>query len=67
MTTNLKMIERIPLEILNKGDLGLVDEIYATDYVERTGLAGRADDSRWFQADREGASDGVPRSPLHDR
>ena len=40
MTTNLKMIERIPLEILNKGDLGLVDEIYATDYVERTGLPG---------------------------
>ena len=40
MTTNMTMIERIPLEILNKGDLGLVDEIYATDYVERTGLPG---------------------------
>ena len=67
MTTDLKMIERIPLEILNKGNLGLVDEIYATDYVERTGLPGVADDARGFQADREGAPDGVPRSPLHDR
>ena len=25
---------------MNQGNLGLVDEIYATDYVERTGLPG---------------------------
>jgi predicted ester cyclase len=49
MTTNLKMIERIPLEILNKGDLGLVDEIYATDYVERTGQPGFAPTREGFK------------------
>ena len=36
MTTETKkLIDRIPLEILNKGDFGLIDEIFATDYVER--------------------------------
>ncbi len=35
MTTDTKrMIERIPLEVLNNGNFGLIDEIYATDYVE---------------------------------
>lgn len=37
MTTDTKtMIERIPLEILNEGKFGLIDEIYAADYVENT-------------------------------
>jgi predicted ester cyclase len=40
MTTNLKMIERLPLEVLNKGDLGLINEILATDYIERTAQPG---------------------------
>jgi steroid delta-isomerase-like uncharacterized protein len=35
MTTNTKMIERIPLEVLNNGNFELIDEIYAPDYVER--------------------------------
>jgi steroid delta-isomerase-like uncharacterized protein len=35
MTTNTKLIERIPLEVLNNGNFGLIDEIYAPDYVER--------------------------------
>jgi predicted ester cyclase len=35
MTTDTKtMVERIPLEILNEGKFGLIDEIYATDFVE---------------------------------
>ena len=37
MTTETKkMIERIPLEVLNNGKFGLIDEIFATDYVEHT-------------------------------
>ena len=36
MTTNLKMIERLPLEVLNKGSVELVDEIMSTDYVDHT-------------------------------
>jgi len=37
MTTDTqKMVERIPLEILNKSNFGLIDEIYAPTYVEHT-------------------------------
>ena len=35
-TTTSKMLERIPLEVLNKSDFALIDEIYATDFVEHT-------------------------------
>ena len=35
MTTNTKLIERIPLEVLNNGNFGLIDELLAPDYVER--------------------------------
>jgi predicted ester cyclase len=31
-----RMIERIPLEILNEGKFGLIDEIYAADFVQHT-------------------------------
>jgi predicted ester cyclase len=34
-TDNKKMVDRIPLEVINKGDFGLIDEIFATDFVER--------------------------------
>jgi steroid delta-isomerase-like uncharacterized protein len=34
MTTNLQMVERIPLEVLNKGNFGLIDELYASDFIE---------------------------------
>jgi len=37
MTTDTqKMVERIPLEILNKSNFGLIDEIYSPTYVEHT-------------------------------
>jgi predicted ester cyclase len=34
MTTNTKLVERIPLEVLNNGNFGLIDELLATDYVD---------------------------------
>jgi predicted ester cyclase len=35
MTTDTeKMVERIPLEVFNNGNFGLLDEILATDYVD---------------------------------
>ena len=41
MTTDIKrMIERIPLEVLNTGNFGLLDELVATDFVERSGQPG---------------------------
>jgi steroid delta-isomerase-like uncharacterized protein len=37
MTTDTKKnIERIPLEVLNNGNFALLDEIVATDFVDRT-------------------------------
>ncbi len=37
MTTDTqKMVERIPLEILNKSNFGLIDEIYSPTFVEHT-------------------------------
>jgi steroid delta-isomerase-like uncharacterized protein len=30
------MVERIPLEVLNNGNFGLLDELVATDFVEHT-------------------------------
>ena len=41
MTTNTqKMVERIPLEVLNNGNFGLLDELVATDFVEHTAQPG---------------------------
>jgi predicted ester cyclase len=37
MTTETKkLIERIPLEVLNNGQFGVLDEIVSTDFVDRT-------------------------------
>lgn len=37
MTTETqKLIERIPLEVVNKGNYGLLDEIVSSDFVERS-------------------------------
>lgn len=37
MTTNTqRTIERIPLEVLNKGNFELIDELLSTDFVEHT-------------------------------
>jgi predicted ester cyclase len=35
-TATQKMIERIPLEVINNNKFELIDELYATDYVEHT-------------------------------
>ena len=40
MTTDKRMVERIPLEVLNKGNFGLIDEIMATDYVDHLAQPG---------------------------
>ena len=41
MTTDTKtLFERIPLEVLNTGDFGLIDELVATDYVEHSAPVG---------------------------
>jgi predicted ester cyclase len=43
MTTETqKMIERIPLEILNNNKFELIDELYSTNYVEHTPQPGVA-------------------------
>ena len=43
MTTDTtRMIDRIPLEVLNKGDFGLIDQIVATDFVEHSPQPGFA-------------------------
>jgi len=40
MTTNTKLAERIPLEVLNNGNFGLIDELMATDYVDHVAQPG---------------------------
>jgi len=35
-TATQTMIERIPLEVINQNKFELIDELYATDYVEHT-------------------------------
>lgn len=50
MTTQTQtMIKRIPLEILNDNRFDLIDEIYATDYVEHTPSLGVAPTREGFK------------------
>jgi len=50
MTTETqKMIERIPLEILNNNKFELIDELYSTDYVEHTPTPGVAPTREGFK------------------
>ena len=50
MTTETKkLIERIPLEVLNNGNFGLIDQIYSTDYVEHTPAPGVAPTREGFK------------------
>ena len=50
MTTETqKMIERIPLEVLNNNKFELIDQIYSTDYVERTPPPGVAPTREGFK------------------
>jgi predicted ester cyclase len=46
-TDNMRTVDRIPLEVLNKGDFALIDQIVATDFVEHSPLPG-------FSPTREG-------------
>ena len=50
MTTETqKMIERIPLEIVNNNKFELIDELYATNYVEHTPQPGVAPTREGFK------------------
>jgi predicted ester cyclase len=50
MTTETKkLIEQIPLEVLNNSNFGLIDQIYATDYVEHTPAPGVAPTREGFK------------------
>ena len=50
MTTETrKLIEQIPLEVLNNSNFGLIDQIYATDYVEHTPPPGVAPTREGFK------------------
>jgi predicted ester cyclase len=50
MTTETqKVIERIPLEILNNNRFELIDELYSTDYVEHTPTPGVAPTREGFK------------------
>jgi predicted ester cyclase len=43
MTPDIKLTaERIPLEVINNGNFGLLDELLSTDYVDHTPLLGVA-------------------------
>lgn len=53
MTTETKkMIERIPLEVLNAGNFGLIDELLSTDFVDHFAQPG-------FAPTREGFKQGA--------
>ena len=48
-TATQKMIERIPLEVLNNNKFELIDELYATNYVEHTPQPGVAPTREGFK------------------
>jgi predicted ester cyclase len=48
-TETTKLIERIPLEVLNNDNFGLIDEIYAPNYVEHTAQPGVAPTREGFK------------------
>ena len=50
MTTETKkLIEQIPLEVLNNDNFGLIDQIYSTDYVDHTAQPGVAPTREGFK------------------
>ena len=49
MGTSKTTFERIPLEIINQGQLRLVDELFAPEYVERTPQPGTAPTREGFK------------------
>ena len=58
-TTTPTFLERIPLEVLNNGNFGLIDELVSTDFVDRTPQPG-VSPTRRLQAVRDRDEDGVP-------
>ena len=48
-TATQQMIERIPLEVINNNRFELIDELYATDYVEHTPPPGVAPTREGFK------------------
>jgi predicted ester cyclase len=53
MTPDIKLTaERIPLEVINNGNFGLVDELLASEYVDHTPQPG-------FASTREGLKDSI--------
>ena len=48
-TETTKLIERIPLEVLNNDNFGLIDAIYAPNYVEHTAQPGVAPTREGFK------------------
>jgi len=49
MTTFLKNLDRIPLEIINQGKLELIDELYAPEFVDRSPQPGMATTREGFK------------------
>ena len=49
MTTFLKNLDRIPLEIINQGKLELIDELYAPEFIDRTPQPGLAPTREGFK------------------
>ena len=62
-TATQKMIERIPLEVINNDKFELIDELYRRT-TSSTRPAGRSPDARRFQADGDRAEEGVSRPAL---
>ena len=49
MTTFLKNLDRIPLEIINQGKLELIDQLYAPEFVDRSPQPGMASTREGFK------------------
>jgi predicted ester cyclase len=49
MTTFLKNLDRIPLEIINQGKLELINELYAPEFVDRSPQPGMATTREGFK------------------
>ena len=60
MITDIKRTaERIPLEVMNTGSFGLLDELLAPEFVDHSPQAGRRPDPRRPEAERDGPPDRV--------
>ena len=68
MVTDIKRTaERIPLEVLNTGNFGLLDELLAPEFVDHTPQPGVAPTREGLKQSADGPPDRVPGHPLLDR